>query len=303
MCGRFTIDCGIPPIQNTQIDHAEVARCTLSVSSLTDLDYCVAFVNWVGVFLEHVHKTLKTSELLTPNFLVVSLYIACLLVLVASTTPTATFTSNRNRSQASWLQNQFSVQFSESCFWIKNESVSGYNSQPLFANNIHKDCLYIKNQLNARRLNAWLIYIQNSNIILFSPQTPVNLKIGQVIDVDMIMYSSTWVMAMPYFQDHPWTASQKIPTLRFLSRQETRNLSPLILFTNYFHVNVPDPNHICNTDNQQSFNSVGYKHVKETKLLVSSFQHCSDLEILSWCVKLNNGYHHVNEKFERFWSV
>ena len=44
-CGRYTINCGIPPIQNIQIDHAEVARCTLSISSLTDLEYCVVFVN------------------------------------------------------------------------------------------------------------------------------------------------------------------------------------------------------------------------------------------------------------------
>ena len=59
-CGRHTIDCVIPPIQNTQIDRAEVVRCTLLVSCSTDLDYCVVFVDRVGVFLEHVHRTFKS---------------------------------------------------------------------------------------------------------------------------------------------------------------------------------------------------------------------------------------------------
>ena len=36
-CGRYTINCGIPPIQTTQIDFAEMARSTLSVSCSTDL--------------------------------------------------------------------------------------------------------------------------------------------------------------------------------------------------------------------------------------------------------------------------
>ena len=64
------------------------------------------FVDRVGVFLEHVHRTLKASERFTPNFPVVSLFIACLLVLVASTETAATITENLNRSQASHLQNQ-----------------------------------------------------------------------------------------------------------------------------------------------------------------------------------------------------
>ena len=59
---------------------------------LTNLNNCVAFVNRVGVFLEHVHKTLKTSKRFTSNFSVVSLYTGCLLALVASTTTAATFT-------------------------------------------------------------------------------------------------------------------------------------------------------------------------------------------------------------------
>ena len=39
-CERYTINCGIPSIQNAQIDLAEVARCTLFVSCSTDLDCC-----------------------------------------------------------------------------------------------------------------------------------------------------------------------------------------------------------------------------------------------------------------------
>ena len=70
---RCTIDCWIPPIQNTQIDHAEVARCTLSVSCSTDLDHCLMFVDRVSVFLEHVHRTFKVSKRFTPNFPLVSL--------------------------------------------------------------------------------------------------------------------------------------------------------------------------------------------------------------------------------------
>ena len=62
--------------KNTQIDRAEVARCILlAISCSTDLDYCVVFVDRVGVFLEHVHRTLKASEQST---------FACLLALVAS---------------------------------------------------------------------------------------------------------------------------------------------------------------------------------------------------------------------------
>ena len=69
-----------------------MARCTLSVSCSTDLDNCVVFVGRVGVFFEHVHRTLKASERFTSNFSIVSLYIACLLSLVASTTTAAAFT-------------------------------------------------------------------------------------------------------------------------------------------------------------------------------------------------------------------
>ena len=72
-CERHTIDCGTPPIQNTQIDYAEAARCSLPVSSSTDLDYCLIFVDRVDVFLEHVHRTFKVYERFTPNFHLVSL--------------------------------------------------------------------------------------------------------------------------------------------------------------------------------------------------------------------------------------
>ena len=58
-CGRYTSSRGIPPMQNTQIDRTEVARCTLLVSCSTDLDYCVVSVYRVGVFFEHVHIELE----------------------------------------------------------------------------------------------------------------------------------------------------------------------------------------------------------------------------------------------------
>ena len=85
MCGRYTINCEIAQIQNTQIDHTEVTRCTLSVGCPTDLDYCVVFVDKVSVFLEHMQKTLKASKCIPLDF-------TCLLAPVASTTNTATFT-------------------------------------------------------------------------------------------------------------------------------------------------------------------------------------------------------------------
>ena len=91
-CERHTINCWIPPIQNTQIDLTEEASCTLLVSCYTDLDYWVVFVNRVDVFLEHMHRTLKASERFMPNFPVISFYFACLLVLIVSTTTAATIT-------------------------------------------------------------------------------------------------------------------------------------------------------------------------------------------------------------------
>ena len=85
MCGRYTINCGIPPIQNTQIDCTEVARCTLLVSCPTDLHHCVVFVDQVGAFHEHVHRTLKASKQFMPDFPVVSLDFGCLLTTIAAT--------------------------------------------------------------------------------------------------------------------------------------------------------------------------------------------------------------------------
>ena len=67
VCGRHTINCGILQIQNTQTDHAEVARCTLAVSCLTNLAYCFVSVDWVSVFVEHVHWALKAFERFKPN--------------------------------------------------------------------------------------------------------------------------------------------------------------------------------------------------------------------------------------------
>ena len=48
-----------------QTDSAEVARCTLSVSCSSDLDYCVVLVDQVGVSLEHAQRTLKASKQFT----------------------------------------------------------------------------------------------------------------------------------------------------------------------------------------------------------------------------------------------
>ena len=45
--GRYTIYCGSPLIQIISIECAEAVRRTLSVSFVTDLDYCVVFVDQV----------------------------------------------------------------------------------------------------------------------------------------------------------------------------------------------------------------------------------------------------------------
>ena len=75
MEGAQLLNCGIPSIQNTQINSTELARCTLSVSCLTDLDHCVLCVHWVSVSLERMHRTLQASERFTPNFPIISLHI------------------------------------------------------------------------------------------------------------------------------------------------------------------------------------------------------------------------------------
>ena len=61
--------------------------------------------DWVGVILEHVQSALKASEQFTPNFPVLSLYLACLLAFVACTTTAATFISS-SELITSQLQNQ-----------------------------------------------------------------------------------------------------------------------------------------------------------------------------------------------------
>ena len=64
-CWKYIINYSLTSIQNTQLDRAEVARCTLSVSCSIYLDYCIVFVHRVGVFLEHLHRTLEASERFT----------------------------------------------------------------------------------------------------------------------------------------------------------------------------------------------------------------------------------------------
>ena len=150
-CWQYTNNCGIPPIQNTQINHAEVKRCTLLVSCSTDLDYCVVFVDWFGIFCKHVHRTLIATERFTPDLPIVSFNFACLLARMVSTITAATYTSDLNWSQASFeitYHNKTSEQFLDGCFCIKNESVWEYCSRTLFMNNVHKDCSCIKNWLN-----------------------------------------------------------------------------------------------------------------------------------------------------------
>ena len=66
MCGRYSIFCGISLIQ---IDSDEAARCSSSVSFLTELDYCVVFVDQVGIFLEYMLRILKASKDFMPDTL------------------------------------------------------------------------------------------------------------------------------------------------------------------------------------------------------------------------------------------
>ena len=56
--GRYTVNCGILPIANTQIDHAEVARYTFSVGCSTGLVYCIVFADQADVFLSHASMCL-----------------------------------------------------------------------------------------------------------------------------------------------------------------------------------------------------------------------------------------------------
>ena len=97
-CKIYLSACGRHTIWNTEMNHAKMKRCTLSGGCMNDLDYCVVLVCLVGVYLEHLHITLKVSEVFTPGFPITSLYFACLLALIASITTTATVTWNMNQS-------------------------------------------------------------------------------------------------------------------------------------------------------------------------------------------------------------
>ena len=143
-CGRYTINFGIPPIQNTHIDPAEGARCTLSVSCSADPDYGVVLVDLVGVFLEHVLRTVKASERLTPNLprhfsIFCKHYNRCNINLKPESI------TGQLRYQSSW-QN-FRAVFWQLFFYIKNENVCEYYSWRLLTNNVCEHCLCIKDQL------------------------------------------------------------------------------------------------------------------------------------------------------------
>ena len=77
-CGKYSINCRIKPIQNTQINHAQVAKCALSVSGLSDLNYCVVLLMGLVYFLNTHCKTFivcfKASEWFMPNFCHFSLF-------------------------------------------------------------------------------------------------------------------------------------------------------------------------------------------------------------------------------------
>ena len=90
-CRRYTIDRGIPQIQNAQLDTRWNGKMHI-VGKLFDWPSLLCcFVDRVDVFLGQVHRTLKASERFRQNLPVVSLYFACLLALVTSTTTVATF--------------------------------------------------------------------------------------------------------------------------------------------------------------------------------------------------------------------
>ena len=63
VCGRYTVNCGIPPHQS------KILKSTaLEWEDATDLNYCVVFVDRVGVFLEHMHRTLRAFARLPRRF-------------------------------------------------------------------------------------------------------------------------------------------------------------------------------------------------------------------------------------------
>ena len=148
--GKYTNNCGIPPIQNTHINCAEVARWTVLVSCSTDLDYCVVIVDRVSVLLGHMHTTLK-------SFWMVYAKLPCCFSLFCL--PFGSRSKHHNhcnihlRSES--ITGNFEIrrhhktfrQFLDICSCIKSESVCKYYSPMLHTNNVHKVCLYIKNWL------------------------------------------------------------------------------------------------------------------------------------------------------------
>ena len=85
VCWRYIIYCGIPPVHIKWINHIDTARCTLSVSFLTDLDYGIVF----ELVTLNMCIKLKSFQLVYAILPIVSLYFACLLALVASTATAA----------------------------------------------------------------------------------------------------------------------------------------------------------------------------------------------------------------------
>ena len=148
VCGRGTNNDWIPPIQNTQINCAEVARCSLLVSCSTDLDYCLVFVDQVGVFLGHGHRILKASEQFTPDSPIISLYF-CLPFSSGSNHHNHCNIHLNTESAKPASKSVFMTTFwgNSRTFYIKSENVFKYYSQTLFTNNVHRDCSYIKNWL------------------------------------------------------------------------------------------------------------------------------------------------------------
>ena len=149
-CGRYTIDCGIPPIQNTKTDCPEMARCTLSVSCSTDLDYCCFWQSGQCISLtcaQNFKSFLTVYAKLPHHFSVFCL-------------PFGSHSKHHNGCNVHWkswlITGQLWTQSSWQNFWcswtfvciyIKNKSACRYYSQTPFTNNVQEDCSYIKNQL------------------------------------------------------------------------------------------------------------------------------------------------------------
>ena len=152
-------------------------RCTLPISCSTDPDYCVVFVDRVGVFLEHMHRTLKAFARLPRRF---SLF--CLSS--GSRSKHHNGCNNHRKSEliTGHLRNsrhdKTAGQFSDCCFYIKDESVYEYCSRTLFVNNAYEDCAYIKNRLNRENLRSLSILSGGLLNICFYG-TPRRVSVGQ----------------------------------------------------------------------------------------------------------------------------